>query len=136
MKRRRGLWTVLFILYAVGIFVVSSLPLGEGVPFVSLPYGDKLLHTLEYAIFFLLTWKALPNRQRRLAALILTAIYGGSDELHQFFVASRTASLLDWLADLTGGGIAALLTSMFSHLPLFARSKLRILTLHHHDEEG
>jgi VanZ family protein len=41
-----------------------------------------------------------------LLAMLITAGYGASDELHQWFVPGRTADVFDWLADATGGTIA------------------------------
>ncbi len=34
--------------------------------------------------------------------LLLGALYGATDELHQVFVAGRTPDPTDWLADITG----------------------------------
>ena len=129
------MWILLLILYAGGIFALSSLPLGEGRPSLPIPGGDKVIHALEYALFYILAWKALPPRRRFLSALLLTAAYAGSDELHQHFVATRTASLMDWLADLAGGAIATVLTSLLARVSLFKDTRFRILTRNYHDGE-
>jgi VanZ family protein len=132
----RIVWLFVLILYAGGIFTLSSFPLGEGRPLLPIPGGDKVIHALEYALFYFLAWKTFPPRRRFLFALLLTVAYAGSDELHQHFVVTRTASLMDWLADLAGGLMAALLNSLLARLLLFKNTRLRILTTHHHDGEG
>jgi VanZ family protein len=41
-------------------------------------------------------------------AVLLSSLYGITDEYHQTFVAGRTASMADWVADTAGATIAAL----------------------------
>jgi len=74
---------------------------------LSVPYdfsqGDLILHVVEYGVLgFLLSW-ALVNSgvEKRLMIYVLLAglLYGATDELHQYFVAQRTASLNDLSAD-------------------------------------
>jgi VanZ family protein len=66
--------------------------------------GDKPAHTIVYG---LLTWLLLrgcagTGRTRSIGKIVLlVAILGAADEITQPWV-GRTASLLDWLADLTG----------------------------------
>ncbi|MGN6732999.1 MAG: VanZ family protein [Candidatus Binatia bacterium] len=76
----------------------------------------KLGHFTEYFVLGGLLWRALRyhdaagSRSRRLAlSIAITAIYAISDEWHQSFVPSRTASLMDVLID-TFGGICGIWT--------------------------
>jgi VanZ family protein len=102
MKRR--FWWGLLILYAGAIFALSQTPVAVGeAPF---PLYDKCFHAVEFALFFAVAWKATDRRP--LPAFVLTAIYAGTDELHQLFVTTRTASALDLGADLLGATIALL----------------------------
>ena len=117
VSKSRLLWTVLLFLYAGAIFALSSLPVTREEPLVPILHGDKFLHGLEFFLFFLLCWKALP-RHRILFSFVLTGVYAGSDEFHQLFVPTRTASFFDWLADLAGGGAAAFLIYFLVHFPL------------------
>ena len=79
----------------------------------------KAGHVSEYAVLAVLNWRALQHwsPQPKLAgdtrhqpgryvawSLGLTAIYAGTDEFHQLFVPTRTASLWDVLIDTMGGG--------------------------------
>ena len=95
--------------------------MAEEKPFVSILRGDKFLHTIEYFLFYLLCWKAVPSRHRMLCSLALTGAYAGSDEIHQLFVPTRSASVFDWLADLAGGVAAASLILLLIRLPLSKR---------------
>ena len=72
-------------------------------------------HLSEYAILALLAARAFTGsahaglrRRWFAAALGLVVLYSFSDEFHQSFEASRTASVFDCLIDITGG-LAALI---------------------------
>ncbi len=135
MRNRRTAWIIALAAYATLVFIMSSMTMSGGQPLLRFPGGDKVLHFLEFGLFYLLAWKAF-RRHRLIAAFLLTAFYAGSDEFHQIFVITREASILDWLADIAGagcatGGIALLL---HSGLPGFLRR--RILALDNNDEEG
>jgi len=127
LRWRKASWRVLVILYAILIFAVSSCPLRPDRPILPIAHGDKVLHAVEFSLFFVLSWKALSGRRRIAFALVLTALYAATDEVHQLFVATRTASLTDWLADLGGAGAAALLVHGVLRSVLLARRGVRIL---------
>ena len=127
VRKARVIWSILLILYAGAIFALSNLSLTGGESLLPFPNGDKLLHFMEFALFFFLSWKAVPVRRRVLCSLLITALYAGSDEIHQIFVATRTASLLDWLADFAGGAATAGLTILFARTSLFTSWGQRIL---------
>jgi VanZ family protein len=70
----------------------------------------KLGHLTEYAILAMLLWRALRSGTRWqmkmsilfLIAWVACAIFAASDEFHQSFVPSRTASLNDVMIDICG----------------------------------
>jgi VanZ family protein len=73
----------------------------------------KTAHFTEYAALALLAARAFqtslrPSLSRRwwLASFLLVAVVALSDEYHQSFVPSRTASVYDSLLDMTGGATA------------------------------
>lgn len=73
----------------------------------------KLSHVTEYFILGLLLFRAFRagSEERRwwrwaLSSLCIVALYAGGDELHQYFVSSRTASLVDVGYDALGGMLA------------------------------
>lgn len=74
----------------------------------------KLGHFTEYAILALLTARALRSSSRARwrgrwfwISLTVVIVYSLSDEFHQSFVDSRTASIFDCMID-TAGGLTAL----------------------------
>jgi VanZ family protein len=74
----------------------------------------KASHFVEYAILALLAARAFRTSSRDFlrnhwfaVSLTFVALYALSDEFHQSFVSSRTASIYDCLID-TAGGLAAL----------------------------
>jgi VanZ family protein len=71
---------------------------------------DKLLHFLAYAVLGMLFLRALKRsalgRRDSLVfalAVLFTGLYGATDELHQYFVPTRSADWWDLLADFLGG---------------------------------
>lgn len=72
----------------------------------------KCAHFSEYFVFFLLLYRAVRGKRRGwrwswgITALLYAAGYAVLDEVHQAFVASRTASPYDSLLDTTGAFVA------------------------------
>jgi len=127
-------WIIVLVVYASFVFIMSSLTMSGGQPLLRFPEGDKVLHFLEFGLFYLLAWKAF-HRHGFVAAFLLTAFYAGSDEFHQIFVFTREASILDWLADIAGAGCAAagIVLLLRAGLPAFLRR--RILASEDNNEE-
>ena len=75
----------------------------------------KSAHFTEYFIFCLLLYRGLRGSEKGwrwswgLSALFIAAVYSALDEIHQAFVASRTASPYDSLLDTTGAFVAIIL---------------------------
>jgi VanZ family protein len=95
------------ILYCLLIFIQSSYPSIKSVP--ELPYSDKVLHFFAYALLgalFLRAFKTsrIKNKVTLIVTLsiLLSSLYGISDEIHQHFVPYRDADLVDVLADMLG----------------------------------
>ena len=103
-------------LYWVTIFVGTHLPAG---PKVAAKVDDKIVHFLAYfglAVFLCyVTTSAASWRRFGIVALVAMA-YGAIDELTQLLVPSRTASFLDYAADLGGIFSAILLYWVAGHL--------------------
>jgi len=74
----------------------------------------KAAHFTEYAVLATLWFRALtrgsgvPFRRAILTAFIISAVYAASDEFHQYFVPSRTASVYDAMLDASGAAAACL----------------------------
>jgi VanZ family protein len=85
------------------IFYFSHEPRPLGLQF---PGGwDKVLHTLEYSILGYLLAKTLRFFEVRKIALLgwmIGSLYGLSDEIHQYFVPGREASVMDLFFDSIG----------------------------------
>ena len=97
------------VAYMALIFGLSSMTHTPALPGGS----DKGLHGLLYAGLGALFARALAGgwRDVRLTVVLWTvcvgAIYGASDELHQYFNPPRNVEALDVLADTIGAGTAA-----------------------------
>lgn len=97
------------ILWALLLFIFSSIPHPPNVKILA-SYDDLFKHAIVYGIFGFFIARALfyQSRFRRLRenyvifALLLGALYGISDEFHQYFVPGRSSEILDVLADCFG----------------------------------
>lgn len=81
----------------------------------------KCAHLCEYAILALLLWRALrrgPTLRMKMSTLcgvvvVACAFFAASDEFHQSFVRSRTASVRDVLLDILGAVFGLLIGTSF-----------------------
>ncbi len=101
------------------IFYVSgkSKPLPE----VAIPFFDKFMHFAEFALFGFLASRAFrSSRNKKLTdnflslAIIVSVLYGLSDEIHQIFVPNRLFSIADLTADIIGGTLGAFIYGKYS----------------------
>ena len=82
----------------------------------------KLGHISEYAILAMLLWRAVRSatnlRMKKsivfVAVWLTCGIFAASDEFHQTFVASRTATSSDVAIDLCGAFIGLIISSIFA----------------------
>ena len=95
------------LIYCLLIFIQSSYPSIKSVP--ELPYIDKVLHFFAYALLGALFVRAFKTTRIKnklklvlILSVLLSSLYGISDEIHQYFVPYRNADLMDVLADLLG----------------------------------
>lgn len=107
------------IIYAGLIFFFSSRPSIHIGP--ELSHIDKLYHALIYSVFSVLLWRAFHyaspaffQKRAILSALILTILFGISDEWHQFYIAYRHADVFDLLFDSVGASLALISVSWWN----------------------
>jgi hypothetical protein len=100
------------------IFLLSSLPGGKIE--MGPPGFDKILHMGAYALLAMLILGALllpPGGYRlgqALLAAVIAAVYGLTDEWHQFYVPGRSMDGWDMLADAVGALLGALVLRRIS----------------------
>ena len=83
-------------------------------PKIDIPNIDKLFHFVEYLILGYLWARALANTSDKpnylhifAAALVISTLYGASDEIHQLFVPARSCDWIDLLSDFLGSAAGA-----------------------------
>lgn len=103
-------WLPLFV-YAGFIFFLSSLSVRAD---LAVPGLDKVMHLGEYLVFGVLLSRAIEKSfpqdtltKYYLWIILLSFLYGISDEIHQLFVKSREFSFWDVCADTIGAAIGA-----------------------------
>ncbi|WP_010677172.1 VanZ family protein [Bacillus timonensis] len=105
----RFLLVIAPFLYMIFIFILSSLPSDA---IVNTPFSwdqafKESLHLIEFGIlygfwvlFFLIQGKF--TRKTSILSAVLAIAYGFSDELHQYFVPYRSATVIDLVKDTIG----------------------------------
>lgn len=94
------------IAYALLIFILSSIPTLSP-PDLGLDFEDKLAHAVEFGILGFLLWRSFlrlfqTTRTVYMMTGLCGVVYGGLDEIHQYFVPGRYCSAWDFLADGVG----------------------------------
>ena len=111
MSKLLRYWLPLFV-YCLIIFVLSSS--SEPFPKSPISLNDKLLHIVGYSILGFLMIRSILSLNLKhskgvllFAAIVLSTLYGLSDEVHQSFIPGRNADLGDVMADGFGSLIGA-----------------------------
>jgi VanZ family protein len=80
-----------------------------GLPFLVFPGLDKIVHAFEFGLFGLVvfwaigcSFQTLSARSRGIVSVVISVLYGVSDEIHQTFVPMREGDPFDVLADTVG----------------------------------
>jgi VanZ family protein len=104
---------VLPILYMAAIWFMSSNPADA---IVELPRGDRFikesLHLVEFGILYILLFLALltfhgVSRKENWLLILISSLYGLTDEIHQYFVPYRSATMIDLVKDVIGVLVAS-----------------------------
>ncbi|MGX1191816.1 VanZ family protein [Metabacillus sp. SLBN-84] len=111
MKKPIYKWalTIAPILYMILIWILSSLPADA---IIKTPFSfDRLmkesLHLIEFGILYWLIALAFAANGRWTAkasvlAAVISILYGATDEIHQYFVPYRSATVIDLVKDTIG----------------------------------
>ncbi len=77
-----------------------------------IPFADKIMHLGAYSVlgFLCVRWLDMEVSGRKkariiIAGFVLASVFGLSDEFHQSFIISRTASVYDFIADCAGAAL-------------------------------
>ena len=63
----------------------------------------KSLHVLEYALLYILTFRATKSP---IMSFLIVILYGASDEIHQLFISTREGRVRDVIIDTAGAVLA------------------------------
>ena len=95
------------IIYCLAIYIQSGQPGPEYIPDVR--FMDKFLHVGAYGllgILFFRAYETLPLKNFKNLLILISigsaVLYGISDEIHQYFVPSRQADVMDVIANTIG----------------------------------
>ena len=114
-------YTVPVLLWMGVIFVSSSIP-KDDFPEVSFWGWAKLIHLFYYCVLCFLIQRALHQQERFLLlsrhsfgwAILISTLYGATDEFHQLFTPGRHGQVTDVLIDGFGACLFFVGTRLFS----------------------
>lgn len=104
----RLLFSIAPFLYMILIWIMSSMPSDAVIKF---SIADRIikesLHLIEFAILYGLFVICLCvnrkfSKNTNIVVAVVSCIYGGIDEIHQYFVPYRSATWIDFFKDITG----------------------------------
>lgn len=100
---KQNLWRIAAIGWMGVIFYMSSKQSTGPSPVPDYVYHFVVFFIL--AVFYFHSLRGIVDENKKLLAIcvILTSLYGLSDEFHQYFVPTRTMSLKDWFVDSLAG---------------------------------
>lgn len=116
-KNKKHLVYIPLILYWLVLFIATSIP-AQSMPEVGI--SDKFNHLFAYMIlsmFLYLTFivqsrYSILKNNPALFSISIATVYGIFDEVHQMLIPGRSAEFLDWVADVSGAIIGAILISL------------------------
>jgi VanZ family protein len=115
-KPGRRILRILPVLLIMGLIFSLSHQEGTSVHLPPVPHIDKLGHFVLYVLLAGAALLALPEQLRRecprkaaAVVFIFCLCYAVTDEVHQWFIPGREASLADLAADLVGSSLAVFL---------------------------
>ena len=95
------------IIFCLGIYIQSDMPSIDHIP--SFQFSDKIIHFLAYAVMGILFYRAYQTLRIRdnlrllvMLSIVSATLYGISDEIHQYCVPFRDASISDAIANMLG----------------------------------
>jgi VanZ family protein len=107
-----------FISYAAVIFYLSHQ--SDPTQGVHVPVNDKVIHLVEFTVLGFLAVRAFcyPRlrdswKQSVLLSILFCFLYAAFDECHQYFIPGRTASVYDFIADVSGALLGTFLWVRF-----------------------
>jgi VanZ family protein len=105
--------------YCIAIYIQSDFPASEHIP--TFEFSDKVLHFLAYAVMGVLFYRAYQTLRLKdnlkmliLLSVVSASLYGISDEIHQYFVPFRDASIFDVIANILGAICGVYLYSLWA----------------------
>jgi VanZ family protein len=90
---------------------------------------DKVVHIGAYFIMGILAWRGFIVFVKKpinnaILCFVFCALFGFSDEWHQFFVPGRHCDIFDWYADMMGAAIATLIQYKMSSRTILLGTEL------------
>ena len=92
----------------IAIFTLSGISNAD-LPNLTFHIWDKFLHFIAFGVLGILIYRSfahasweLISKNATILSILLSIIYGASDEFHQYYVPGRFASFSDWIADTIG----------------------------------
>ncbi len=115
---RHKIFTILFSIACIAILFASSFPIRTSK--ITILYWDKAAHLLAFCVLAFLCFNMLIEsgilRRTIFGSIIIVSFYGIIIEAYQYLIPGRQCSFWDWIADLIGAVVGAILTGKIGFL--------------------
>ena len=105
LEKKKFFPMILFLLVAVEIFFISSIPgsrTGSGIPLTAIVYHFCVFFLFSFFLFFTIIGNKKPDKYLALVTFLSSLAYAVIDEIHQSYVPLRSSSVGDVLVDFIG----------------------------------
>ncbi|MEK6819821.1 MAG: VanZ family protein [Nanoarchaeota archaeon] len=105
LEKKKFFPMILFLLVAVEIFFISSIPgsrTGSGIPLTAIVYHFCVFFLFSFFLFFTIIGNKKPDKYLIFVVFLSSLAYAVIDEIHQSFVPLRSSSVEDVLVDFIG----------------------------------
>jgi VanZ family protein len=126
---------MLFLIPVIGISIAIVLLSNQAtfeLPVWKIIGFDKLAHLgafFAYGLCVQFAYSGLSNTPLKkniiLYTILISALFGASDEIHQYFVPGRTADIIDFIADVTGASLSLLLITTNNKIINYIKLRLK-----------
>ncbi|MBI2042998.1 VanZ family protein [Candidatus Pacearchaeota archaeon] len=117
VEKRRYFSLIMFLLIALEIFYISSIPGSKapsGFPLIPIIYHFSVFFLFGFFLFFLIKGEKKANPYHIMLTLLFALIYATLDEIHQAFVPLRSPSINDVFIDFIGLSLSLLISVFIS----------------------
>jgi len=117
MKKKELIFWIPSIVWMIVIFILSSMTgsdLQSAFPFFSdFNWGHFVAYFILAITYYIALYRKVKHPKVLYIIIVLSILYGVTDEFHQYFTPTRVPDIQDLIADAIGASVAAILLNLW-----------------------